>query len=210
MKEQATFARSDWTTQATWISVSAGPYRESHDHPDQGAFSIYKDSWQAVAQNIHTHSGIFQDVTGHNVLRFQQGATVLSPGYDTYGTQTHSWDSGDLVVQANLTPSFVNHPDILSWNRVVRFNQTLVKVTDATSVQNGVTVNWQLNTPAQPVIVGNEIHAGALRIVPIVPAAPTIQILDWTTVDPSEHLSGYRIELGGSTQYEVDIHIDLP
>jgi hypothetical protein len=51
---------------------------------------------------------------------------------------------------------------------------------------------------------GGTIHAGDLVIDPIVPATPAVEILDWTTVDPSEFLAGWRVTLaGGSGVYEV-------
>ncbi|HEV8629783.1 MAG TPA: hypothetical protein VGV61_05650, partial [Thermoanaerobaculia bacterium] len=51
---------------------------------------------------------------------------------------------------------------------------------------------------------GSTVVAGPLRIVPEVPASPTITLVDWHAQDASEFNSGWKVELrGGSGHYRV-------
>ena len=43
----ALFARTSWDTDATWLSVVAGKYDQSHAHHDQGSFTFFKKDWLA-------------------------------------------------------------------------------------------------------------------------------------------------------------------
>ena len=74
----ALFARSSWSTDATWLAVVAGKYDQSHAHQDQGSFTLFRRNWLAVTGNIWSKSGINQNVGAHNGLRFERadGTTI--------------------------------------------------------------------------------------------------------------------------------------
>ncbi|MCB1050385.1 MAG: hypothetical protein H6510_16795 [Acidobacteria bacterium] len=201
------FARTNWTTNAVWLGVVAGPYEESHAHRDQGAFMLYQNGWLAVTQNIHSHSGIQQDAEVHNVVRFSSGGNTFQPTEGTTSSMSATSDASGLHIQADLSPAFATYSEISSWTRQLDFQANTLHITDQFSVDNSVTAVWQVNVPDQPVMVGNEIHAGRLIIRPIAPASPTISFLDWTTVD-ADHLSGWKVTLSGSQSgYEVELEV---
>lgn len=59
-----------------------------------------------------------------------------------------------------------------------------------------------------PVLSGGVVTAGTLRIRPLVPANPTLSVVSWTTVDPGEFLSGYKLEIrGGTGAYVVRLEL---
>ena len=65
-----------------------------------------------------------------------------------------------------------------------------------------------MNTPTLPVVAGGVVTAGALRIRPVIPVSPTIAVVSWNGIDPSEFYSGYKVELrGGSGTYEVRLEV---
>jgi hypothetical protein len=71
------FARTDWSTSATWVGFIAGPFTESHAHADQLSFLVYKDEWLAYDANVHSHSGIRAELELHNLVRLERsGRTV--------------------------------------------------------------------------------------------------------------------------------------
>ena len=57
------FARSAWTGNATWLGFLAGPYTESHAHPDGLSLLLFKNGWlvkrcqHAVAQRHPERAG---------------------------------------------------------------------------------------------------------------------------------------------------------
>ena len=116
--------------------------------------------------------------------------------------------AGTLHVVANLTPAYSSSGVISNWQRTLDLDAFGLTVHDSWSAAGGVTAIFQIQTPEAPIVTANGIVAGALRIRPIVPANPTVTVLDWTTVDPTEFLSGYRIDLaGGSGTYEVRLEL---
>jgi hypothetical protein len=64
-----------------------------------------------------------------------------------------------------------------------------------------------LNVPVQPVVTGNVITAGSLRITVQTPATPAINVVDMRTVNvPGYGLDfnkGYRIDITGGSQFKV-------
>jgi hypothetical protein len=68
----ALFARTSWDTDASWMAFVAGKYDQSHAHQEQGNFTFFKNDWLSVTSNIWSHSGIHQEVTVNNVVRFER------------------------------------------------------------------------------------------------------------------------------------------
>ena len=203
------FARSSWETNATWISFVAGPYVESHAAQDQGAFSIYKDQWLAVTENIFSHSGIHQEPGVANIVRFVRGSTTIG---QTYGsTSNMSWNDtqGTLTINGDLSPAYSGSSDVQEWRRNLQFTGDKLIVRDTFRTTNGTQAIWQINTPAQPVINGSVIHAGDLTITPQIPQNPEIAIVNWNSVDAQEYANGgWKVELSGGTEYTVELHIE--
>lgn len=203
----ALFARRSWATDGLWMSFVAGPFVESHAHQDQGAFNLFRNDWLAVTENIFTHSGIQQGTDVHNTLRFVNGSTTI-PQNESTSSMTVSDSAGTLHVVANLTPAYSSSGVVTSWQRTLDLDASGLTVHDSWSAAGGVTAVFQVNTPTLPAVAGGVVTAGALRIRPVIPVSPTISVLQWSTLDPAEFYSGYKVELrGGSGTYEVRLEV---
>jgi hypothetical protein len=201
------FARTSWQPNALWLSFVAGPYVESHAHQDQGAFNLFAGDWLAVTENIWTHSGIEQATPIHNTLRFRTGANTVPQGEST-SAMTVSRNGEVLHVAANLAPAYAASGVVSSWQRTLDFSPMGLVVDDVYATSGGTTATFQVNVPVQPTVVGSTVVAGALRIVPEVPAAPAITLVDWHAQDPSEFNSGWKVELGGGAgHYRVRLEL---
>lgn len=205
----ALFARSGWTTAASWMSLVAGVYDQSHAHQDQGSFSFFKDSWLAVTSNVFSHSGINQGVDLHNIVRFDVHGAALGQNHVVLAKTVA--DSGDaLTVSANLTPAYARHgPQVANWVRTLTYLRSshTLQVRDQCSVAPGVQAVWQLHVPARPVVQADGgILAGQLHIRPILPATPEIGIVDMQALS-GEYSGGFRIELRSANTcgFQVDL-----
>jgi hypothetical protein len=201
------FARSSWSSSALWLGVVAGPYDQSHAHQEQGGFTLFRGDFLAATENILSHSGIEQGTETNNVVRFElAGATV--PQEMATNSADVSRTGGVLHVVADLSASFAGSGLVDSWQRTLDFDETGVTVDDVYSVAQGVTATFQVNTPVEPVVSNGVVTAGTLRITPILPAGATVTTLDWTSVDPAEFLSGWRVDIHGSGG-EFLVRLDL-
>lgn len=196
------FARTGWDTNALWVTFVAGKYNESHAHQDQGSFDLANNGWLAVTNNIYSSSGIEQTSDYNNMLRFVQNGTMIPQAYNTQAVLTvnsSSPSTGDVNVTGNITPSYAGAGGI-TWSRnlVLSSAARMLTVTDTYSANAGVQAIFQLNTPAQPVVSGNTITAGQLRVKVVTPSNPTI-----TVVSLAGH---YRIDIsGGAGSYVVQL-----
>jgi hypothetical protein len=204
------FSRTGWDTGAMWLQFAAGPYTQSHAHQDQGSFTLFEGDWLAVTENIWTHSGIQQGTDTNNVVRFDNGGSPVEQRYPTTSTMTVTPGVGGTVhAVANLTPAYDGSPAVTSWQRTIDFIGHKLTVSDAFALGSGTTATFQVNTPVRPVINGRYAHAGTLTIHVLAPTNAALSALDWTTVDPSEFDSGWRLDVGGSsTGYMVEMSTD--
>ena len=203
------FARTDWTPNAMWVAFIAGTYNESHAHQEQGGFTLFsQQDWQAVSENIWTHSGIQQGTETNNVLRFERSGAVI-PQREGSGTPTLSYTpgaAGAFSATTNVTPVYGGNTAVSNWTRKVDFVGRKLTVTDNFALGSGTTATFQVNTPTQPTVSGNVITAGGIQIRVLSPASPTITLKNWRSQDASEFNQGWRVDIGGSsTQYVVEI-----
>lgn len=212
------FARTSWDTNAVWTHFKAGLFTESHAHEDQGSFSIYHNGWQAVTENIHSHSGIVQDGEAHNVIRFMKNTTtvVRQSRNDTEPCSLSYQDDGRiLTARADLANVYFRESAIHGWVRKLTFDRSVntILINDSFSVEpSTISAVWQLNTPTQPVIQGDSILAGDLVITPLDASVQTT-LLEWRTVDAAEYYSGWRINLtrtNGEQKFNVRIRVNAP
>ncbi len=204
------FSRSSWDKDATWMSFVAGPYVESHAHQDQGAFSIYNEKWLAVTENIHSHSGIHQDVDVHNVVAFMRNGKPIPQAANSHSKLTYTDVDGVLTIQADLSNAYYRSSVIAKWTRQLVFNRSAhtFRVHDKFNVSEGVEPVWQINVPNKPKMTDEGVRAGNLLIKPITPKQPQIEILEWSSLDSAEYRSGWKIMLRGGTEYVVDMVVD--
>ncbi len=178
------FARSDWSTSASWMHTVAGPYDQSHAHQDQGSFSFYRNGWLTVTANTRSSSGIEQGVDMHNVIRFgsigQRNST---------STKTVTDVGGVLTVAEDLSPAYAGTA-VTRWQRELAYTRATHTLAVHDVCQSTAAPVWQLQTPVAPVRQADGSYlAGRLRITPVTPAAPTVAIVPL--------LGGYRLELTG-------------
>ena len=69
--------RAAWDPSSAYANFICGPYTESHAHRDQGSFVLFKGTWLAYDANMDSHSGIEQDESMHNLVRIEQGGSVV-------------------------------------------------------------------------------------------------------------------------------------
>jgi hypothetical protein len=193
------FARTGWDTGATWLEFDAGPYVQSHAHQDQGSFTLYRNTWLTVTENIWSHSGIQQGVDVHNVLRFEQNGNVVPQEYGSVSTMTFTPGAGGAVhAIADLSPAYEGDGAVSSWTRTIDFAGSTLTVHDSYATAADTHATFQIDVPVQPTISGQSASAGDLRVQVRSPANATLQAIDWTAVD-SDFNSGWRIDVSGGT-----------
>lgn len=167
------FARTSWQSDATWLSVIAGPFDESHAHMEQGAFTLYRRTWQAVTSNIWSHSGIegggqSDDDAGtgiSSIVRFDRPGGPVPQEYST-STMSATPTAHGVQVHADLSPAYAGSEGrVASWTRDLVLSDGDLDVTDTCAVGAGVTPVWQLHVPTQPTDQGNgTVTAGGLTL----------------------------------------------
>ncbi len=194
------FFRSSWQPDALWLGIIAGPYDQSHAHQEQGTFTLFQGDFLAVTENIFTHSGIQQGTPVHNVIRFMDGAATVPQYEGSVSSLSVSAAGPYLHAQADLSPAYgPSGGRVTSWQRRLDFDRLGLWVRDTFTTAGGVTAIFQVNTPVQPVISGRTATAGGLRVRVEEPPNATLSIMDWRTVDPSEFLGGWKLEVRGGT-----------
>jgi hypothetical protein len=193
------FARSDWTTSASWLHIMAGKYDQSHAHQDQGGFSFFKGKYLSVTSNTLSNSGINQGTDIENVLRFDNGSTPV-PQNNSTSTKTLSDSNGVLDVLANLTPAYSsNSSKVSKWTREFTYTRSThtLKIHDICTVGSGITPVFQVHVPVQPVKQADGSYlAGALKVSPA--SDETGSVVSMPSVN-SDVKSGYRLELRASS-----------
>lgn len=198
------FMRSSWDDDATWLSFVAGPYDEAHAHDDQGAFNLFRRGWLAVTANVHSRTGIEQDLEYQNLVRFTRAGETIPQTYRTTSRMTVSGAS----VTADLAAAYGDSPDVTAWTRDIELAAERVDVVDRFTVAGGVEAVWQLHVPVEPrVMPDGTLVAGDLHIEPLSPADPAVSIEAWSALD--EQVSeGWRVELrGGASEYRVRLRV---
>ncbi len=204
----ALFARSDWSTTASWMHTVAGPYDQSHAHQDQGSFSFYRNGWLTLTSNAYSNSGINQGTDVHNVIRFMYNGAIVRQNNST-SSKTVTDNGGTLQINETLTPAYSsNSSRVSNWLRELTYERSLHRLTvhDYCTVGTGVTPVWQMHTPVQPVRQSDGSYlAGNLRITMSTPAAPTVTVVNMAS---GEFDSGYRLEITGpasSCEFQVTL-----
>ena len=205
------FARTAWDRDAMWMTLTAGPYVESHAHQDQGGFTLFSGDWLAVTENIWTHSGIQQGTDVHNVVRFvRNGAPIRQREPSTSTMQvTRGEAPGEVHATADLTPAYAPGAGVQSWKRTIDFAGRKLTVRDSFAKSADTQAIFQVNVPVKPVIDGREATAGRLRIRVVSPEDATLTALDWSTLDQAEFRSGWRVDVqGGGDGFVVELTDD--
>ncbi|KAB2965624.1 MAG: hypothetical protein F9K18_06390 [Thermoanaerobaculia bacterium] len=192
------FARSSWQPDAVWASFVAGPYDQSHAHQDQGAFNLFAGDFLAVTENVFSHSGIQQGSEVHNTLRFERDGAIVGQRESINAMAVAGGAGGRTVAVADLTAAFAGTGALVAWQRTITLDGAGLLVDDTFDAAPDVTAFFQVQVPVEPAIAGDRVVAGDLTVVPILPAGATVSLLDWSSVDPVEFPSGWRIQIAGA------------
>ncbi len=192
------FARSDWSTAASWMHAVAGPYDQSHAHQDQGSFSFYRNGWLTLTSNAYSNSGIEQGVNVHNVIRFG----TLGQRHST-STKTVRDTAGVLTIAEDLSPAYAGTA-VSSWRRDLTYNRSAHRLDIHDVCQSTVAPVWQLHTPVAPVRKPDgSYQAGKLLIRVALPASPAVNVVHMAGNGFS---GGYRLEISGSgCEFQVSL-----
>ena len=212
------FVRTGWDNAAMWMAVVAGPYDEVHAHQDQGSFTLFARDWLVVTSNVWSHSGIHQETSVHNMLRFErsdpstaqcQGPTndtVVHQCDNTRSSMDITQDASGTTFNLDLTPAYRNNTYVQSWRRTLALRGRVLLVTDRYAVSAGTRAIFQLNLPVQPLVTGTTATAGRLQVRVLQPAGATLTGVNMRTVPGSDFSQGWRLDVsGGSGEYVVEL-----
>jgi hypothetical protein len=134
------FARSSWSRDATWVDLTAGPFDQVHAHQDQGSFTLFRRSWEAVTSNIWSSSGLegvggsggYLGTEAANVLRFDRGGSAIPQNHSVTSATAQAQDGGEYDLHADLTNAYSNNASaVRSWTRDFAFSGNTLKVATA-------------------------------------------------------------------------------
>ncbi len=200
------YARSSWTTDATWLNFIAGPYTESHAHQDQGSFMIYKGGWLGYDGVVDSTSGLTQEPEAHSLLRFVSGGTTVAMHEPTTSTMAAvARGPGWVHAAGDLTPAFRGDAAVTRWQReLVYIEPDCVVVYDRADSAAGAQQIWQLVSPASFTINGAQasVLASGHRLTTqrVLPASATAS----ATALSGDFSGGFRYEeasAGGSVRH---------
>jgi hypothetical protein len=203
------FLRSGWDAGATWLSVVAGPYTESHAHHDQGHLLLYRDGWLAYDGNVDSHSGIHQEEETHNLVRLEVDGAVLRQVEGTASPLLALADDDQVTYLAlDAAPAYGGAAGITTLEReVVWIKPGLLVVHDRVALAGGtVRKVFQLNAPTLPVATADRVTVtgpgSTLELFPVHPAGLPVLVLDWPGED-ADFLDGHRIDIADSAAGET-------
>ncbi len=88
--------RSDWTPNATYWGIWAGPLQETHQDHNVNGFLIYKSGWLASNANMYSQSGIIQDTDANNNYTFGGNEQWWQ-----YPDSSYPNEAGKVLIQEN-------------------------------------------------------------------------------------------------------------
>lgn len=133
------------------------------------------------------------------MLRFFDDSGTVRQHPDTTSTLEVAENGDGLTGVANLTPAFDGDGRVTKWHRTFTFAQRSLLVMDDYATAPGTQAVFQVNVPSLPVISGNTVIAGNLRIRVEGPSTASLSVLDWTTIDSGEYRGGHRVDIAGGT-----------
>ena len=209
------FARSAWTTDATWLAQLIGPYTESHGHSDGLSFMLYKEGYLVSDEDIDSHSGLRQEQGAHALVTQRTG-----PGADPIAMIHGDSGSGGSVQvtalakrnsyvysAANVGTLFGDPSPVRSAREIVFIPPNAVVTYDRVSRVAGASLKtYQLPTPYAPVISGKTASWGngkhTLKVSSVFPEAATVSSTTMlaTTTSPDggyypDYNDGYRLDI---------------
>ncbi|GAA3818741.1 heparinase II/III domain-containing protein [Nocardioides panacisoli] len=192
------FARSGWTTDATWLQFSMGAHTESHAHQDQLSFMLFDDGWLAYDPGVESASGLKQDTDAHNLVEITEGGDELQQ-YDG-STDVEAFADNDTFTYAAADATglyadpYGNQPADLVQREIVYLKPGVLVVHDRVHAEAGTAYHWLLSSPFEPTVAGSTASFDGGRLVDraIEPGGAVASVTDLTTVG-EDYAGGYRL-----------------
>jgi len=205
--------RSSWDKAATYANFICGPYTESHAHRDQGSFVLFKGSWLATDSNMYSHSGIEQEESLHNLVRFENAGETIK---QAYGTTCHLMALANTpeyaYAAARVTPNYRGNPAVTKSERDVLFiKPDTVVVFDRAASRAGIRRVWTLNLPGAPTVNGEALSyvdgRNRLDVQRLSPTGLTSEVRAWPDLK-KEMRAGARVDVADtSTGPSAFLHV---
>lgn len=205
--------RASWDKTATFINAICGPYTESHAHRDQGSFVLFANQWLAPDANLYSHSGLHQDESAHNLVRFERQGQPVKQTYETSCVLDALADSPDYTYALErVTPVYRREPGIKKVEREWVFIKpgTLV-ILDRVKFAKPVTAAiWSLNLPGPAALTqdtfkwtGQGDRLEVFRLAPMGLDARN-QLL---SAEDSDFNAGARVDIRSEQEDTVFLHV---
>lgn len=218
------FARSAWSTNATWLGFLAGPCSESHAHQDGLSLLLFKNGWLINDAMMQSHSGLAQELHSHALVRQIIGGQAPR----IWETPTSSAQLTALshrplyLYTAGNQGTLYYHPHtgdpgIRSKREIVFLKPDVVVVFDRVQYVPGTsTKTFQLPTPHLPNISGRTatVSNGTsnLRLHAVAPTSATLSSIPYSSIDADFSGGGHRIDVtvtsSGETKFMNVLSID--
>jgi hypothetical protein len=201
--------RSSWARDAAYANFICGPYSESHAHRDQGSFTLYKSTWLAYDGNVDSASGIEQAEQWHNLVRIEQGGTVITQAEGAQPCQMLALANKPAYAyaMARVTPIYNGKAQVGKVEREFLFIKpsTFVVFDRVQSIGANTQRVWTLNLPALPSLSGDNFSlvrgANRLDVMRLAPSGLSSRAV-------AGFGSGYRVEVAdanGDTSHFLNI-----
>jgi hypothetical protein len=220
------YARSDWGTQAVWVSLIASFFMADHQHHDQGHFTIQRGADYLLRDG--GGYGIGDTLPWHNTIGFDdRGAGNIStypPGQGNWGDTVRIdkfQDNGDWVyAQTNYADAYrqaggtVNNNSVKKAVRSLLYLRSLglIILHDQVAVaQTGVKQIFNMNFAATPTQSGGvyTLTVGASKLFArqlVAPPSAVTALVAQTEPDNGTTSTNYKITVSGQTD-DTFLHV---
>lgn len=210
------YSRSGWNTNATWLTVLAGAYTESHAHPDPLSIMLFKNGWLVGDANQASRSGLANLEEAHGLVTqtLPNGTMLRMWNLEASPTSNPPRPESSAIVNALAsTPHYAyisaDEGTLFTDNNqvdrgarlereVVFLKPDVVVVFDRANYTGGTTTKtFQLPTPGLPTIAGRTAQYGngvsTLTVHAVQPADSVLSVKRMLDVS-SDFADGYRID----------------
>jgi hypothetical protein len=211
------YARSDWSTNAVWISFSANNMIADHQHLDQGHISMQKGADYLLING--GEYGALSTVYNNTLLFDDKGAgniSIYPPGQGYWGTSNKitKYESAKSYVysQADFTSAYQSaystaNSVTAAVRSVLYLRPGIVLVHDKANVKNAnVKKIFNLNLPTSPSLTGNvyteTVGNSKLFFQSLLPNTPAAVIVPIKLPDSTQKTNekNFRVTKSGSLQ----------
>ncbi len=223
------FARSDWSSTATWVSLTCGGVPTDHLHEGHGHFNLWRGEWLSADGNYGaTTYGYNHEAWLHNVVTVNEQDVITGTSQAAYavGRITRYESSGAYAyARTDLTPAmeyfdwnsgqYVQLADHYSRELLYLRPDTIVLLDRVRASNPAYFKRWQLNVPTAPTIDGTLVTAmgsggqSKLFARSLLPQGATISSVRLSDVNDWAGLQGYQVRVRPATQQADDLFLHV-